>query len=283
MVDGQLFLGQTATNKIESGRIRFSESQTKFQGAYMHYDGDLNVFHLGVHEASDADVSKDINAISIKRADGNVGIGTSNPFQKLSLVDGQLFLGQTATNKVESGRIRFSEYQAKLLGAYMHYDGDKNIFHIGVHNTDDVDVAKDVNAISIVRSAGNVGIGTTKAESLLTVAGTISAQEIRVTAQAGADFVFEPNYKLRSLTELETFVNKNKHLPEIAAAADMEKNGVLQSKINQKFLQKIEELTLYTIEQEKKIKSLEQENGVLKSVLKDVELLKKEIEELKKK
>lgn len=110
---------------------------------------------------------------------------------------------------------------------------------------------------------GNVGIGTANPSAKLTVAGNIRAREVRVTANAGADFVFEDDYALRPLGELEQFVQENKHLPEIAPAAQMVEEGVKTGEFQIQLLQKVEELTLYIIAQEKRIVALEAENQQL--------------------
>ncbi|TKG91620.1 hypothetical protein EYV94_21585 [Puteibacter caeruleilacunae] len=104
---------------------------------------------------------------------------------------------------------------------------------------------------------GNVTIGTKGNNSQLKVYGTISTAEIKVSANGGADFVFEDDYELRSLEEVEQFVKENKHLPGISSAKKMEEEGVGLAEMNKLLLQKVEELTLYVIEQQKLIKELQ--------------------------
>lgn len=108
----------------------------------------------------------------------------------------------------------------------------------------------------LLTHSGNVGIGTSNPNYKLDVNGTIRACELKVDMQ-GADFVFEEDYQLRSLEEVEEFINANKHLPDVAPAKEMQKEGVKQSEMNQMLLQKIEELMLYVIFQNKKIEELE--------------------------
>jgi len=106
---------------------------------------------------------------------------------------------------------------------------------------------------------GNVGIGTAHPTSKLTVAGNIASREVKVTVDAGADFVFEKDYDLPSLEFVDKFIKENKHLPEIDSAAAMQKDGINLSEMNIKLLQKIEEITLYIIEQNKSIEELKKE------------------------
>lgn len=101
----------------------------------------------------------------------------------------------------------------------------------------------------------SLAIGTENTNgSKLTVKGLITATEIKVEAQT-ADFVFEEDYILRPLDEVEAFVKTNKHLPEIPSAKQMEADGVNVAEMNKLLLQKVEELTLYTIQQKNVIES----------------------------
>lgn len=99
---------------------------------------------------------------------------------------------------------------------------------------------------------GNVVIGKSTPGNL-TVYGSVDAEKITVKTLTGADFVFESDYNLRPLSEVESFIKENKHLPEIQSAKDMITNGVSIDEFQIQLLQKIEELTLYTIEQNKKL------------------------------
>jgi hypothetical protein len=75
-----------AVNQYESGRIRFVESPSgSYQGAFIHYNGSNNTFHIGVHEAGNSLTASDINALSISRVNGNVGIGTATPSALLDI------------------------------------------------------------------------------------------------------------------------------------------------------------------------------------------------------
>ncbi len=97
--------------------------------------------------------------------------------------------------------------------------------------------------------------------------GKFEAKEVKVTTTPTADFVFEENYELPKLDEVEKFIKENKHLPEIASAKTMEKEGVNIGEFQIRLLQKIEELTLYSIEQNKKLKEQEQRIKSLENIL----------------
>ena len=104
-----------------------------------------------------------------------------------------------------------------------------------------------------IAASGDVGIGTEDPQAKLDVRGTISASEVKVQVLSGADYVFNPDYNLKPLSEVEAFVKENKHLPEIPSEKQMQENGLSMNEFQIKLLQKIEELTLYTISQEKRL------------------------------
>lgn len=113
----------------------------------------------------------------------------------------------------------------------------------------------------IYYNTGKVGIGTTTPDEALTVAGNIHAEEVVVETNIPApDYVFEEDYKLRSVNELESFIKQHNHLPDIPSAKEMEEKGVRLSDMNLMLLKRIEELTLYVIEQEKRLKEMESAN-----------------------
>nr|WP_320120075.1 hypothetical protein [uncultured Marinifilum sp.] len=103
---------------------------------------------------------------------------------------------------------------------------------------------------------GNVAIGTSvKDEYALAANGIIRAKEIKVEAD-WADFVFEDNYKLMKLSELEEFINENRHLPEIPTEKEVEENGISLGEMNSKLLQKVEEQTLYILQLQKQLEDV---------------------------
>lgn len=93
----------------------------------------------------------------------------------------------------------------------------------------------------------------------------ILAEKVKVELTTNwSDFVFEENYPLKPIDELESFIKLNKHLPEIPSAMEVEEDGIDLGEMDAKLLQKIEELTLYIIEQQKQIEALKTEVEELK-------------------
>ncbi|WP_437368385.1 hypothetical protein [Maribacter litoralis] len=110
-------------------------------------------------------------------------------------------------------------------------------------------------------SLGNVGIGTEAlVDFKLAIDGNVRAREIKVDTEVWPDYVFSNDYDLLSLEEVKMFIDKNGHLPNIPSALEIESNGLELGEMNRLLLEKIEELTLYILNQEKRIELLEQIN-----------------------
>lgn len=132
--------------------------------------------------------------------------------------------------------------------------------------------------LDIYYDTGNVGIGTSTIpeEYNLAVAGKIISSEVKVSlVQNWPDFVFEEGYELLSLSDIEEFIKKHHHLPNIPSEAQVSEEGFNVGGMNARLLQKIEELTLHMIEMNKKfeklngeVQDLRKENKTLKSMLK---------------
>jgi hypothetical protein len=88
--------------------------------------------------------------------------------------------------------------------------------------------------------------------------GLLKAREIRIDALPWADFVFQPDYSLKPLSEVESFIKTNGHLPDVPSEAEVKQNGINVAEMDAILLRKIEELTLHSIAQEKRIADLEE-------------------------
>lgn len=105
---------------------------------------------------------------------------------------------------------------------------------------------------------GNVGIGTITPREKLSVNGKIRAHEIKVEASGWPDYVFQTDYKLPTLIELEKYIKNNKHLPGMPTAKQVESDGAALGETVKQLLKNQEQLTLYIIEQQKQIEALKQ-------------------------
>jgi hypothetical protein len=205
---------------------------------------------------------------------GYVGIGITNPGHRLQ-VGGTISI-RDAWDNVYASVQEGNTFQ--LIGTYKGWDA--TAIYIGGYNaTNKTGAAGNKVFIGGPNSnlplfvTGNMGLGTTKTidasgvEYRLSVNGKVRATEVKVYT-GWADFVFAPNYKLRPLSEVESFIKANGHLPEIPAAKEVEANGVDIGETQSKLLQKIEELTLYLIEQNKKLEAQNKKIEALEKKLK---------------
>ncbi|WP_343522261.1 hypothetical protein [Pedobacter sp.] len=191
---------------------------------------------------------------------GNVGIGTAEASEKLVvngnfklILDQGTFPAKNVVNIVALGYSGITGAKNWALRSVYQYG------HGVANNADggDLDVIKSLNGSTILATKtdgsplGYVGIGVTTPTERLTVNGKIKANEIRVDGTNAPDYVFEEDYKVATLAELERYIKANKHLPEIPSAKEFERDGIAVGEMNKLLLKKIEELTLHLIEKDK--------------------------------
>jgi Phage T4 tail fibre len=255
-----------------------------------------------------------VNTLGVERMriveNGNVGIGTTTPTEKLVVNgDGARIKIETSSSPSSYYAYLESKYDAAnpfnivVQGTQMF--GAKNI---GIGSTPDTYVsgyygiafatqtttAENANVRMYINQAGNVGIGTTHPDEKLTVKGKIHAEEIKVDLAVPADYVFQKyytgkselksDYAMPTLAEIESFTKENHHLPNVPSAKEIQQNGLPLGEMSNVLLQKIEELTLYAIEQDKKaelqqqeLERLKTENEKYKSLSERLSVIEKEL------
>jgi len=186
---------------------------------------------------------------------GNVGIGTVTPKAKLEIASDGTWTSNGWHKAVKLGQAQSIEIEAGIRKFGIGATSDTLLCFFA---TDADTVNLPARYHMVMTNSGNIGIGTLTPKAYkLAVEGTLGARRIKVTQQANwADFVFHPDYKLPSLQEVEKFISDNGHLPAIPTAAEVRENGVDVGEMNKLLLQKVEELTLYLIKQQKEINEL---------------------------
>ncbi|MEQ8245925.1 hypothetical protein [Fulvivirga sp.] len=203
----------------------------------------------------------------ILNGQGKVGIGTNSPSAHLDIkadIQNRDFL-------------RFSSDRSWVMRLVGDGGSDSHLGLKALHGDKYFKIQDHLdNSVFTVRTGnGRVGIGVEQAAYKLDVNGTIHASEVLVDLNfPGPDYVFEQDYPLSSLSEIESYIKANKHLPEVPSAAQMKEDGVNVIEMQMLLLKKVEELTLLLIKESnenkelgKKLKQVEAELKDLKSKL----------------
>lgn len=205
-------------------------------------------------------------------ADGKVGVGTGSP-------DAEMEIENTV-----NARLHLDAAQDALIDIDRGGTGFANRIRFQTAGVDDFEVGLKANVSGwhitngsvtefvTVLSSGNVGIGTVTPSSKLHVNGG----DIRVSSGSFIDdgttlnvpdYVFENDYKLMPIAELKSFIAENKHLPNVPNVADVKANGVNLSQFQMRLLEKVEELTLYTLAQHDQNEELKKRIAALEEQL----------------
>lgn len=232
-------------------------------------------------------------------ANGNLGLGTTNPTAALHLVTG---VGTNQTPPIIKLDRNDGTNQSALLTVGLSSNGFTNFSGMGggtayfkvedpYGNTPQPDMAFSTNNIApqlIIKNNGTIGLGTNSPSAGLDVQnGTVRignvntpngyklyveqgilTEKVKVavaSSLAWADYVFANDYKLKPLAEVEAFIKENKHLPNVPSANELVNEGIDLGKMQATQMEKIEELTLYIIEMKKEIETLKNQNALLTS------------------
>lgn len=209
------------------------------------------------HTSNIANLTSNTNADNVTgygTYDLSTGNGTNNtnypagyyPYGNIINFNSQFFLTQFLVANTQSGFYFRTKYVANPFTPWVR-----------VYTTGDFNIA------NYLPLSGGLMTGN------LSVNGNVNAKKLTVTQTVTwPDYVFDPSYKLKSLASVSEYIRQYKHLPGIASASEIAKNGVDVSQTQADLLKKIEELTLYAIAQEKLIKQQEDKDTEQDQIIK---------------
>jgi hypothetical protein len=277
---GDITVNGTVTGNLEGGVLRvqthhgyldLGPQNTNY--AHLSTDRDKFLFNKPVYledgklssDGANKDMALQTNGTSrmtIQGATGFVGIGTTNPSvplevngdvkaKSLSLTDNLTAKSLTLSDDLAAKSLTLSDNLTAKSLTLSNNMAAKSLI-----------LSDNLTAKSLTLS-GNLGIGTNNPENKLDVNGTIRAKEINIST-GWADFVFANDYQLPALNEVKRHIDEHKHLPGIPTETEVKENGVNLGEMQTKLLQKVEELTLYLIQQDHTIQELKAEIRDLK-------------------
>lgn len=238
------------TNQNPTGSIIFDESTG---------DNHFSIVYDGLSDSSGGKLrfsGYERDVMTLDRG-GNVGIGTDSPAFLLDVA------GQASVDSLRFGSFYQSDYitgesSAHIYGAAHNFRGVTPMYGSLVlqsrpNGNRPIMFINGASPAERMRIASNgfVGIGTDSPTKMLSVNGTIQAKEV-IVETGWSDFVFEDSYRLKSLEEVEKHIEEHGHLPDVPSATVVESEGLSIGETQKIMMQKIEELTLYVIEQDKK-------------------------------
>jgi hypothetical protein len=242
-------------------------------------DGNLNIltddaFYIG---KCDSNGNRTQTTIFADVNSGNVGIGTATPSEKLTVMGNVLATGSLTTN---SGILNFLPQNKATNADYIsRISATPNSAGFGYldlktgNNTSNLTTRLQLRDDACYFT-GRLGVGASNPTSMLTVKGTVTAIDYAVVSAASMpDYVFANNYKLTTWSETEAYIKANKHLPAFKSAKEMEANGYNVIDMDKGLLQTIEEMTLHSIEQEKKANELEKQLKMVSKELAEIKAL----------
>ncbi len=275
---GNVGIGTTATNaklNIE-GNGDWTMRLKDINGGTDWFVGSSgSVYGVGAGRLVFSPTSSSVNTVLTLTNYGRVGVGNGNYGPRavldvgypqtagiLSSAFGRLSEGNSSGEGTYLGARAYSTSAINIKSFALEHGFYGNInssinFYRGADVTGGyITFATNTNAERMwILNNGNVCIGGQFTVGYkLAVDGTIGAREVNVNSNNWADYVFDKDYKLLPLTEVEKYIKANHHLPEVPSTEEVEANGINVGEMNALLLKKIEELTLHIIDLEKRIK-----------------------------
>lgn len=201
---------------------------------------------------------------------GNVGVGTATPSANLDVYN-----SSNPFIQVSSPNSCFQLAVATCAGCYASWANIGDAVIRNLHSTNNLlfSIPNNNNdGLSYICFGDENNGGWFKIfnNQKVRINGTVIAAEVDVQANVWSDYVFKPGYKLRSLAETEAYIKANNHLEGVPSETEVKEKGMNVADMNATLLKKVEELTLYMIEQNKSIEELKKENDTLKSKLEEI-------------
>src|SRR5271157_436190 len=192
----------------------------------------------------------------------SVGVGTTSPNTNLEVVgymrlndNGAASSLQLFSGATQRGDLAIAEAPGQFASNALA--GDVVLRTAGGKLLLDTSNGSRTPALTILGGGGNVGIGTASPQYPLSVNGIVQAKEVLVNT-GWSDYVFDPSYRLKPLSEVASYIKTNGHLPDIPAAKEVEAKGVSLGEMQSKLLAKVEELTLHMIEADQENRELQE-------------------------
>jgi hypothetical protein len=237
-VRGVVFVRNVQSEAVgEQLRIGRNDGDIRFHSIYSKHSGiaSSNFIEFRIHNGGQGDFKSQISTMTIK-GDGKVGIGTTNPTYNLQVAGNTKWTGTGSS---------YTEVNTNASGPYLRQytlDGSTMSWLIRGYS--------EPGGVQAVFNQGGIHVN-----------GTVKTKEVNVTAAGWADYVFQSDYRLMPLSELADFIQEKGHLPNVPTTVEVMENGVNLAEMNVILLEKVEELTLYILRQEKMIQELNAKIG----------------------
>lgn len=206
------------------------------------------------------------NGLEVWGVANKIGLGTKSPEGQLHIAD----LGDPGHKNLIIGDDLF----------FTDIDGPNSIGIRGLQDETKAGLKLGSGGTIIWGTNDKIGIGTDDPDYKLHVNGRVKAEGVILNVGSFPDYVFASGYDLMSLSELQTFINKNKHLPKMPSEAEVLSEGADLGRINILLVEKIEEMTLYTLEQEQKLSNQQQQ---IDQLIQQLQAMQAQVNQLTKK